>query len=60
MMEGSSPDVQVRIHGCLRELSDKVWQGERAQAMGTLSLEVAASVFCFWSDHPCDVIFVAR
>ncbi len=59
-MSQSSPEEQGRLREVLRELSDNVRQGERTQAMGEISLEVAASLLCFWSDRPSDVISVVR
>ena len=51
-MDDASAEEQDKIHNILCELSDKVRQGEHVQAMGEVSLEVAVSLFYFWSDHP--------
>ena len=42
LMQVSPPELQGQIDGMLAELSDKVKEGERVQAMGEVSLEVAA------------------
>ena len=46
-MERSPLYIADRIRETLRELSDKVREGARVQAMGEVSLEVAASLFYF-------------